>query len=65
MAFQIIKENVSDVWRHSFEDGSVEDIILSSGFFKFTGDIFELFSSSTYFKHASTPFRRFKFCEST
>lgn len=46
MAFQIIKENTSDIWRHSIEDGSLPDTILSDGFFKFTGNTYELFSES-------------------
>jgi hypothetical protein len=46
MSFQIIKENASDIWRHSQTDDLNNDLILSTGFFKFTADIFELFSES-------------------
>ncbi|MCP4984840.1 MAG: hypothetical protein GY928_01885 [Colwellia sp.] len=46
MAFQIIKENTSDIWRHSDTTDPNNDLILSTGFFKFTGDEYELFSES-------------------
>lgn len=46
MAFKIIKENTSNIWRHEDTTLSNKDLILSEGFFKFTGDIFELFSQA-------------------
>lgn len=46
MAFQIIKENTTNVWRHSFTSSSIPDIILSSGFFRFNGIVYQLFSDS-------------------
>ncbi|MGR3218450.1 MAG: beta strand repeat-containing protein, partial [Candidatus Anammoxibacter sp.] len=46
MAFQIIKENLSGIWRHHIQDGSKPDTIISAGFFKLTGQTFELFAES-------------------
>ncbi|MCP4984841.1 MAG: hypothetical protein GY928_01890 [Colwellia sp.] len=46
MAFQIIKENLNDVWRHSWSDNTSIDYFLSDGFFRTTGTEFSLYSES-------------------
>ncbi len=44
MAFQIIKENDENIWRHSFTDNTSIDLILSSGWFRTLSTSFQLFT---------------------
>lgn len=44
MAFQIIKENDDNIWRHSFTDNTSIDLILSSGWFRTLSTSFQLFT---------------------
>ena len=46
MAFQIIKENTENVWRHSFTDNTVIDFIISAGWFRTDSTTFKLFSAT-------------------
>lgn len=45
MALQIIKENTSTIWRHSFTDNSNVDLFISSGWFRTISDKFIMFSN--------------------
>lgn len=46
MAFQIIKENLSDIWSHRFTDNPDIDFFLSDGFFRTTDTQFSLYSKT-------------------
>ena len=46
MAFKITKENLSNIWKHSWTDEIEKDLILSVGYFKIVKNTFELYTES-------------------
>lgn len=46
MAFQIIKENIENIWKHRFTDNSGADFIISAGWFTTISTTFRLFTDT-------------------